>query len=156
MKILTIITLIYLPTTIVAVCHIHVTRKPQQLINNEQNFFSTQFVQKGDNGQMQVATNVWLLAAISIPLTAFTLLLWWGCAFFTKVEDQPSEEHTLSVEQQSYPIILRRGSNLRNLIPSVRKKKPQNDEESGPAPGSPTPPSPSHTFRSDATTVKSG
>ncbi|KAF4626596.1 hypothetical protein G7Y89_g11562 [Cudoniella acicularis] len=137
-KILTIITLIYLPTTIVA------------------NFFSTQFVQKGDNGQMQVADNVWLLAAISIPLTVLTIVIWWFWVSFTKIEPPPADEHTVSVEHHAYPKILRRGSTLRSLIPSPRKKKRQNDEESGQVKTPPTQPSPTSTFRSNATTVKEG
>ncbi|MCJ1475517.1 hypothetical protein MMC13_004180 [Lambiella insularis] len=61
-KVLTIITLIYLPTTVVS------------------NFFSTQFVsqkQNGESSQLVVATNAWLFAAISVPLTVLTVLIWW-------------------------------------------------------------------------------
>ncbi|PQE04902.1 cmgc cdk kinase protein [Rutstroemia sp. NJR-2017a BBW] len=58
-KILTVITLIYLPTTIVA------------------NFFSTQFVQTNDSGHMTILENSWILAAVSAPLTAVTIMLWW-------------------------------------------------------------------------------
>ncbi|PQE05919.1 cmgc cdk kinase protein [Rutstroemia sp. NJR-2017a BVV2] len=58
-KILTVITLIYLPTTIVA------------------NFFSTQFVQTNDSGHMTLLANSWILAAVSVPLTAVTIMLWW-------------------------------------------------------------------------------
>jgi hypothetical protein len=35
---------------------------------------------------MRVSNKVWLLAAISLPLTFFTILLWWGWVHFTKVE----------------------------------------------------------------------
>jgi len=58
-KILTVITLIYLPTTIVA------------------NFFSTQFVQTSASGHMTLLANSWILAAVSVPLTAVTIMLWW-------------------------------------------------------------------------------
>ncbi|KAJ8110297.1 hypothetical protein OPT61_g6826 [Boeremia exigua] len=62
MRILTIITMIYLPCTIVS------------------NFFSTQFVNQIqlDTGglTLQYAQNTWLFFAISIPLTAFTILVW--------------------------------------------------------------------------------
>ncbi|KAF2185420.1 hypothetical protein K469DRAFT_707665 [Zopfia rhizophila CBS 207.26] len=58
-KALTVISLVYLPTTIVA------------------NFFSTQFVHTSDSGVMQVSTNAWLLAAIALPLTIVTVATWW-------------------------------------------------------------------------------
>ncbi|KAL2049176.1 hypothetical protein ABVK25_010526 [Lepraria finkii] len=62
-KVLTIITLIYLPATVVS------------------NFFSTQFVsqkQNDINGTfLVVCSNAWLFAAISIPLTLGTLAIWW-------------------------------------------------------------------------------
>ncbi|TGO60179.1 hypothetical protein BOTNAR_0149g00020 [Botryotinia narcissicola] len=69
-KILTIITLVYLPTTIVA------------------NFFSTQFVQTSDSGHMTVTENSWILAAISVPLTAFTIILWWAWVYLTQVKKE--------------------------------------------------------------------
>ncbi|KAF7889981.1 uncharacterized protein EAF02_002396 [Botrytis sinoallii] len=69
-KILTIITLVYLPTTIVA------------------NFFSTQFVQTSDNGHMTITENSWILAAISIPLTALTIFLWWAWVYLTEVKKE--------------------------------------------------------------------
>jgi len=58
-KVLTIISLVYLPTSIVT------------------NFFSTQFVQTNDSGHMHVSANAWLLAAIAVPLTLFTIATWW-------------------------------------------------------------------------------
>jgi hypothetical protein len=74
-KVLTIIGLVYLPTTLVAVC----SRVLQdwEPADNVQNFFSTQFVQTNSNGEMQVSRNVWLLAVIAIPLTAVTVAAWW-------------------------------------------------------------------------------
>ncbi|MCJ1402112.1 hypothetical protein MMC11_005331 [Xylographa trunciseda] len=57
-KVLTMITLIYLPATVVS------------------NFFSTQFVSQQQNSLI-VAENAWLFAAISVPLTAATILIWW-------------------------------------------------------------------------------
>ncbi|XHG04923.1 hypothetical protein AWENTII_008178 [Aspergillus wentii] len=62
-KVLTVISLIYLPTTIVA------------------NFFSTEFV-SGSNGSMQISPQVWILAAVSVPLTIITVALWWLCVRF--------------------------------------------------------------------------
>lgn len=64
MRILTIITMIYLPCTIVS------------------NFYSTQFVSQTvtDDGssRMSYAQNVWVFFAISIPLTIFTFLVWYS------------------------------------------------------------------------------
>jgi len=62
-KVLTIISLVYLPTTIVA------------------NFFSTQFIQTNQSGDMHVSANAWLLAAIAIPLTIITIAIWWLWAY---------------------------------------------------------------------------
>jgi hypothetical protein len=62
MRILTIITMVYLPCTIVS------------------NFFSTQFVNqtKSDAGNLtlEYANNAWLFFAISVPLTVFTIFVW--------------------------------------------------------------------------------
>ncbi|KIX08662.1 uncharacterized protein Z518_03319 [Rhinocladiella mackenziei CBS 650.93] len=64
MKILTIVTLVYLPTTVVA------------------NFFSTEFVMQvssedGKSTHLAVASNWWILLVASIPLTIATLYIWW-------------------------------------------------------------------------------
>ncbi|KAJ8067309.1 hypothetical protein OCU04_004664 [Sclerotinia nivalis] len=72
-KILTVITLVYLPTTIVA------------------NFFSTEFVQTNDSGHMTLTSNWWLLAAISLPLTAFTIILWWTWVRYTEIVASPQQ-----------------------------------------------------------------
>ncbi|KAJ9300347.1 hypothetical protein DTO271G3_2464 [Paecilomyces variotii] len=58
-KVLTVISLVYLPTTVVA------------------NFFSTTFVNTNNDGKMHVSTDTWILAAISVPLTFLTVVLWW-------------------------------------------------------------------------------
>lgn len=61
-KTLTIITLIYLPATVVS------------------NFYSTQFVtqkQVGDSYAVVYSHNAWLFFAISVPLTIFTLVVWY-------------------------------------------------------------------------------
>ena len=61
-KVITIITLIYLPTSVVT------------------NFFSTTFVNSQPNGagtNVTVADNWWVLVAVSIPLTLFTCAVWW-------------------------------------------------------------------------------
>ncbi|CZR68126.1 uncharacterized protein PAC_18025 [Phialocephala subalpina] len=82
-KILTVITLVYLPTTIVAVSY-SLPHKYTNLTSGK-NFFSTQLVQTQDDGYLKVSKNAWLLAEISIPLTFLTILLWWGVVHFTKV-----------------------------------------------------------------------
>jgi hypothetical protein len=62
MRILTIITMIYLPCTIVS------------------NFYSTQFVsqRESENGNttLEYAKNSWIFFAISIPLTLLTISIW--------------------------------------------------------------------------------
>ncbi|KAE9377376.1 hypothetical protein N431DRAFT_194425 [Stipitochalara longipes BDJ] len=128
-KILTVITLIYLPTTIVA------------------NFFSTQFVQTSSDGQMRVSNKVWLLAAISVPLTFFTILLWWSWVRFTKLEPAVDPE-------QPGIVTLQRAHSFRSIVSTKKKQK---DLENGLA--SPRTPSFRHaraapTWASNATTVK--
>ncbi|KAH5568152.1 hypothetical protein HBI25_052550 [Parastagonospora nodorum] len=65
-RILTILTLIYLPCTVVS------------------SFYSTQFVDKDKSadGQMKMkyADNAWLFFAVSIPLTFFTIMVWYSWA----------------------------------------------------------------------------
>ncbi|KAF2848959.1 hypothetical protein T440DRAFT_519540 [Plenodomus tracheiphilus IPT5] len=65
-RILTIITLIYLPCTVVS------------------SFYSTQFVARKDlasgGTHMEYAQNSWLFFAVSIPLTFVTIAIWWGWA----------------------------------------------------------------------------
>ena len=61
-KVITIITMIYLPTTAVT------------------NFFSTQFVHSqsnGSSGHVGVSNDWWILIAVSLPLTLFTFAVWW-------------------------------------------------------------------------------
>ncbi|KAK1142094.1 hypothetical protein N8T08_008177 [Aspergillus melleus] len=60
-KMLTIVGLVYLPTTIVA------------------NFFSTEFVKVNDQGDMNVSRDVWIMAVCAIPLTFITIGAWWFC-----------------------------------------------------------------------------
>lgn len=64
MRVLTIITMVYLPCTIVS------------------NFYSTQFVTQietiGASTQMGYAENAWVFFAISVPLTIFTFLVWYS------------------------------------------------------------------------------
>lgn len=113
-KILTVITLVYLPTTIVSV------RTPQGLsmshTNARKNFFSTQFVETNDSGIMRLSNNAWLLAAISIPLTIITIALWGTWVYFTKVTPPATMEHPSTI-----PAILRRRQSSFKSILSSRK-----------------------------------
>ncbi len=151
-KILTVITLVYLPTTIVAVNNPFNFHLTSQLTS--QNFFSTQFVQTQDDGHMRVATNVWLLAAIAIPLTLLTIGLWWTWVHFTEVKPAPDP-------LQPGVVTLQRQHSFRSIVSSKKKHK-QHDLEKGLAYAqSPTfpPPfrhSPTTTWSSQATTVKLG
>ncbi len=79
-KVLTIITLIYLPATVVSVC-----KAPRQhtyyLANVTKNFFSSQFVttQSHDNtNTVELTSNAWVFAAVSVPLTILTIVIWWA------------------------------------------------------------------------------
>ncbi|KAF7173147.1 hypothetical protein CNMCM5623_005370 [Aspergillus felis] len=67
-KVLTIIGLVYLPTTIVS------------------NFFSTQFVHLSDEGNLQISHQVWILAVVSAPLTVLTVITWWLCDRYQVIE----------------------------------------------------------------------
>ncbi|KAK6814772.1 hypothetical protein RU639_009768 [Aspergillus parasiticus] len=57
-KMLSLVGLVYLPTTIVA------------------NFFSTEFVKINEEGGIYISPWVWILAVISVPLTVATIFLW--------------------------------------------------------------------------------
>ncbi len=62
-KVITVITMIYLPLTVVA------------------NFFSTGFVHQSlveGRLRIEVADNWWYLAAVGLPLTAATFFVWWA------------------------------------------------------------------------------
>jgi len=101
-KILTVITLVYLPTTIVA------------------NFFSTQFVQTNEAGHMKLSDNAWLLAAIAVPLTVVTVALWGTWVYFSKVTPPPVNE-----QPNTLPAILRRRqSSFKSILTSRKKQRP--------------------------------
>ena len=95
-KILTIIALIYLPTTIVAVS-IWILLQSQIISARFQNFFSTQFVHTDTDGNIQVSSSAWLLAALAIPLTAITVAIWWTWVrFFTEVKTPLTQQITIT------------------------------------------------------------
>jgi hypothetical protein len=78
-KVLTIMTLVYLPATVVSVS------KPSLVVRIRaytcQNFFSTSFVHqvtRPDNSvRLTVTSNWWIFLAASLPLTIVTLYVWW-------------------------------------------------------------------------------
>jgi len=78
-KVLTIMTLVYLPATVVSVGAFHQSCMTNKLI--KQNFFSTSFVhqvQRPDSSLvLTVTSNWWIFLAASLPLTVITLYAWW-------------------------------------------------------------------------------
>ena len=81
MRILTIITMIYLPCTIVSVsCLIQLLVLRSEL--TDKNFYSTQFVDQKENDAgtttLVYTQNAWLFFAISVPLTVFTIGIWYS------------------------------------------------------------------------------
>lgn len=81
MRILTIITMIYLPCTIVSVGSHTLSILPINMADVDQNFYSTQFVDQKETisggTKLEYAQNAWIFFAISVPLTLFTILVWW-------------------------------------------------------------------------------
>ncbi|KAF7870272.1 hypothetical protein EAF04_004020 [Stromatinia cepivora] len=148
-KILTIITLVYLPTTIVA------------------NFFSTQFVQTSDSGHMSITKNWWILAAISIPLTAFTIVLWWAWVYFTEIKAATTSmtlRSSIPSRQISFRSFISSRTNTLGSSAAFRKKRREIDIETGMASHpihTASPPLSFHdaavgTWSTTATTVKVG
>ncbi|KAL9002194.1 MAG: hypothetical protein Q9188_004864 [Gyalolechia gomerana] len=79
-KVLTVITLIYLPVVV--------------------GFFSTEFVQtqaqRDGTSRIVVTREVWLLAAIAVPLTLFTLMLWWTWTRL-QMSHAPGPRHSMNL-----------------------------------------------------------
>ena len=90
-KVLTMITLIYLPATVVSV-RFSIKFKFKLMLMTWQNFFSTEFVgqKQRSSGSMEVvvSSNAWLFAAISVPLTLCTVLIWWAWTRFQTIQDR--------------------------------------------------------------------
>ena len=102
-KVITVITMIYLPLTVVA------------------NFFSTQFVTQkpvGGGHVIEVAGNWWILAAVGFPLTAFTFFMWWAISQRMFLIDALQELRMKSTDQ------------LRVLALRRESKKSVSDQES--------------------------
>lgn len=102
-KVITVITMIYLPLTVVA------------------NFFSTVFVTRSSDAStstVQVAENWWVLAAVGLPLTAITFFMWWAISQRMVLLDALQELRTRSAEH------------LRVLASRKGSKKSISDQES--------------------------
>ncbi|KAK5205744.1 hypothetical protein LTR41_008425 [Exophiala xenobiotica] len=101
-KVLTVVTLVYLPTTAVLL----------------ENFFSTSFVDFGRNGNgspmLTVAGNWWIALAVAAPLTVITIYIWW---FYVE-----------SVVYQNPPTWWRLLSRGLNRIPATQKWKRRHSE----------------------------
>ena len=98
-KVLTMITLIYLPATVVSVSRLS-QNEPMialLLLTLPQNFFSTQFVGQeqgaGGSNKVIVSSNAWLFAAVSVPLTLVTLAIWWLWVRFQAHERGVGKRH---------------------------------------------------------------
>ncbi|KAH2444133.1 hypothetical protein KXW48_006862 [Aspergillus fumigatus] len=81
-KVLTIIGLVYLPTTIVS------------------NFFSTEFVHLNDKGNLQISRQVWILAVVSVPLTVLTIITWWLCDRYQIIEAVLGRKEECNLEDE--------------------------------------------------------
>jgi hypothetical protein len=101
---------------------------------------------------MRVSNNVWLLAAISVPLTIATILLWWGWVHFAKLEP-------MADPKQAGRVTLQRAHSFRSMVSAKKKQKDLERGQSFPlqdvrsptfrhAPSVPT-------WSSDTTTVQS-
>jgi hypothetical protein len=101
------------------------------LTNILKNFFSTQFIQTDDGGHMKLSVDTWLLAAIALPMTAVTIILWWAWVYFAKVIVPP----VLSPQEST---IMKRQSSFFSFTTSKKKKQPVDEESGLRAPQSPT------------------
>ncbi|KAH8817013.1 hypothetical protein F5884DRAFT_241855 [Xylogone sp. PMI_703] len=83
-KILTTITLIYLPTTVVA------------------SFFSSQLIRVSETGQVSLVSASWWFAVISVPLTVLTVLVWkWWLSRLITTQRQTIRTSEVSDQQTS-------------------------------------------------------
>ena len=68
--------LIYLPATLVLVSLKAASLTSSPRLSLIKNFFSTEFVLPTPTGGIRISSSVWLLGAVSIPLTLVTLGAW--------------------------------------------------------------------------------
>ncbi|PVH74785.1 hypothetical protein DL98DRAFT_19703 [Cadophora sp. DSE1049] len=79
-KILTVITLIYLPVTVVA------------------SIFSSQLIQVDESGRLSVISESWWFVVVALPLTVFTFFLWRYWLSYS-LREQDSNDHTVHKEE---------------------------------------------------------
>lgn len=92
-------------------------------LTHVQNFFSTQFVgqeqEAGGSNKVVVSSNAWLFAAVSVPLTIATLVVWW---LWVKLQAYQGgvelQAYQSGVELQAYQggVDRRRGSLWRTIL----------------------------------------
>lgn len=80
-KILTVITLVYLPVTVVL------------------NFFSTQLIRVDDTGHISIILQSWWFIVVAIPLTIVTFIIWRVCLLYA-MRNKASKEPSDSVEDK--------------------------------------------------------
>lgn len=97
------------------------------LLNDKKNFFSTQFVHNDPDGNLALSGNAWILAAITFPLTAITIALWWTWTTWTNMVRPPTTEQTHIRKVVRY-------NSFRSLL-SSRRGRELHDLEEGVAPG---------------------
>lgn len=101
-KVLTMITLIYLPATVVS------------------NFFSTQFVtqkQDGNSNYVVLLSNAWLFVAICVPLTLVTIIIWWA---WVRCQVRPARSIREPIALQA---VVASGLKMRRLRAGLRNRR---------------------------------
>jgi len=93
-KALTLITLIYLPTTVVLVSQCWATVGVSGNANHAQNFFSASFIDTA-RGEIVLVGKWWLFLIICMPLTAITICAWQFWVWRqSRLHGQPDEENS--------------------------------------------------------------
>ncbi|KUJ21645.1 uncharacterized protein LY89DRAFT_729158 [Mollisia scopiformis] len=106
-KILTVITLIYLPVTVVA------------------NFFSSQLIRVDEGGAISVVSGSWWFAVISVPLTIITFIVWrWWVSHAIKAQERRQEESILDVDEVRS---LRSKCSWASVLRSRPRRRPHDD-----------------------------
>ncbi|KAH7317939.1 hypothetical protein BKA65DRAFT_515468 [Rhexocercosporidium sp. MPI-PUGE-AT-0058] len=112
-KILTVITLIYLPVTVVA------------------SIFSSQLIQVDNRGRISVISEFWWFAVVSIPLTVLTFLLWryWLSQTMRQSEQRsPTPVSRQSKEGEGHSLSPLRGGPLARLSRRLQGLRNQNGD----------------------------
>lgn len=89
---------------------------------------------------MTLTENSWILAAISIPLTTFTIDLWWAWVYFTEeMTDSESSNHS---RLESFRLVVSSSKNSFKNLSIFGRKRRELDIEGGVNPPSNIPPLP--------------